>query len=96
MKYLLFYISVYNFIFPIRLTFIPQSELLIFAIPLLWFLINLNKFRSILNYIRYTTSFYYVAILILFGTLSSLLNNGDYISLIIFFKFLCGLRTSSP
>lgn len=95
MRYLLFYISVYNFIFPIRLTFIPNSELLIFSIPLLWFSINFNKFKSILSYDRYKTSFYYVVILILFGTLSSLLNNGDYMSLTIFFKFLFSIILST-
>jgi len=95
MRYLLFYISVYNFIFPIRLTFIPKSELLIFAIPLLWFLINFNKFKSILSYVRYKTSFYYVVILILLGTISSILNNGDFISSIVFFKFLFSIILAS-
>ena len=95
MKNFLFYLSVYNFIFPLRLQIIPKSELLIFAIPLLWFLINFNKFKSILSYDRYKTSFYYVVILILFGTLSSLLNNGDYMSLTIFFKFFFSIILST-
>ena len=94
-KYFLFYLSVYNFIFPIRLTFIPKSELLIFAIPLLWFLINFNKFKSILSYVRYKTSFVYVVILILLGTISSILNNGDFISSIVFFKFLFSIILAS-
>ena len=95
MKYFLFYLSVYNFIFPIRLTFIPKSELLIFAIPLLWFLINFNKFKSILSYVRYKTSFVYVVILIILGTLSSILNFGDFISSIVFFKFLFSIILAS-
>lgn len=95
MKYCLFYLSVYNFIFPIRLTSIPKSEFIFFAIPFLWLLINFNKFQSIFTYKRYKTSFFYVLLLFVIGMLSSLLNNGDYMSLTIFFKFFFSIILST-
>jgi hypothetical protein len=40
MKYLLFFFVVYNFIFPLRLTFIPKSELLFFSVLFIHYLTN--------------------------------------------------------
>lgn len=87
MKYLLFYISVYNFIFPIRLNIIPKFEVLLFTLPLLWLLINFKKNKHIFNHHRYKTSLLFIIILIILGTFSSLFNQGDFLSVLVFFKF---------
>lgn len=87
MKYLVFYLSVYNFIFPIRLIAIPKSEWLLLALPLIYVGFNFKNNYKYFSHIRYKSTFVFSLIMILIGYISSLLYMGDFMSIMIFFKF---------
>ena len=87
MKYLLFYLSVYNFIFPIRLIAIPKFEWLLLALPLVYVGFNFKNNYKYFSHIRYKSTFIFSLIMILIGYISSLLYMGDFMSVMIFFKF---------
>ena len=87
MRYLLFYISVYNFVFPIRLLAVPKFEWLILSIPLIYVGLNFNKNKFFFQHKRYQTTLIYVLVLSLIGYVSSLIYMGDFISVMVFMKF---------
>ena len=87
MKYLLFYISVYNFIFPIRLLAIPKFEWLLLSIPLIYVGLNFNKNKFFFLHKRYKTSLVFVLVMSCIGCVSSLIYMGDFMSVMVFMKF---------
>lgn len=87
MRYLFFYLSVYNFIFPIRLIAVPKFEWLILSIPLIWVGINFKKKIKYFSHIRYKTTLIFSLIMSIIGCISSLIYNGDFISVRVFMKF---------
>ncbi|MDA8807643.1 hypothetical protein N9N09_01625 [Flavobacteriaceae bacterium] len=87
MRFLLFYLCLYNFVFPIRLVAIPKFEWIILSIPLIWVLINFKKKLKYFSYTRFKTTFIFSIIMSIIGCISSLIYDGDYISVIVFMKF---------
>lgn len=51
--------------------------------------------KKIFKYGRYLSSIYYVLLLILIGTISSLNNNGDYLELVVFIEILVTIIIST-
>lgn len=87
MRYLFFYLSVYNFIFPIRLIAVPKFEWIILSIPLIWVGINLKKNLKYFSHNRYKSTLVFSLIMSFIGYVSSLIYNGDFISVGVFMKF---------
>ena len=87
MKYFLFYLTIYNFIFPIRLLLIPKSEYLLYLIPVIWASFNKGKILKALTIFEFKLTIVFVFLMLIIGTLSSIINDGDFMSLTIFIKF---------
>ena len=94
MKHFLFYLSFYNFIYPIRLSFIPNFEYLLYVILFIWMNNNWNYVAPFFNIKEYKKTILFCSVMIIIGALSSIINQGDYLSLIIFFKFLFGVSVA--
>jgi hypothetical protein len=94
MKYFLFYLTIYNFIFPIRLLLIPKSEYLLYLIPLIWASFNKGKILKALTIFEFKLTIVFVFFMLIIGAFSSIINGGDFISLTIFIKFIVAILFS--
>ena len=77
MNRLLYCLSVYNFLFPIRLVYIDKSEWIFLSFPLIYLGLNSDKSLRFLKNKRYKDTFYIAIILLSLGLISSMLYSGD-------------------
>jgi hypothetical protein len=89
MRYLLFYISVYNFIYPIRLNFIPYSEYFFYLPVFIFFLFNKKHINKLILNKKLEFIYITLIVLILISLISTtIFGSFDFLGAFAYFKII--------